>query len=146
MLIRWIVVLAAVLGFVSVAIGAFGAHGLDSRLEAQGFAAEEIAKKLDQCETAVRYQMFHVLALMALGLMGQQACSKKRSVASAFFALGICLFCGGLYSMVFLDAMGHWAIVPAGGLCFMIGWICTVLVGLDRTAGQGDCDVKQVAT
>ncbi len=39
--------------------------------------------------------------------------------------LGIALFCGGLYSMVYLGEMGHWAIVPSGGLCFIIGWLIT---------------------
>ena len=141
-MIRWIVIVAALFGFLSVLIGAFGAHGLEGRLEAQGFNPEEIVDKADQCEVAVRYQMFHVLALLAMGLMGQQACSKKRAVASGFFIAGICFFSGGLYSMVFLDVMGHWAIVPLGGLCFMIGWICTVLVGLDRSASLNACDIQ----
>ncbi|MEM7474227.1 MAG: DUF423 domain-containing protein [Planctomycetota bacterium] len=141
-MIRWIVIVAALLGFLSVLVGAFGAHGMESQLEGQGFSAEDIAKKIDQCEVAVRYQMFHVLAILALGLMGQDACPKKRVVATVFFLLGITAFSGGLYSMVFLDLMGHWSIVPLGGLCFMVGWICLILVGLDKsmleTQGSGE--------
>ncbi len=130
-MIRWTVVLAGILGFVGVLLGAFGAHGLPDRLAAQGFGEVEVAKKVDQLEIGVRYQMFHVLAILAIGLLGGKASSKKRRLATGFFLAGSALFSGGLYSMAMLDVMGHWAIVPLGGLCFMIGWVIVVMLGTD---------------
>lgn len=125
-MIRWVVVVAGILGAIGVMIGAYSAHGLEKSLVEQGLAEEEMIKKLDQCKTAVQYHMVHVLALLSIGLSAG-ACPKKRNIASVFFLLGITLFCGGLYSMVFADQIGHWAIVPSGGLCFMVAWICIVL-------------------
>lgn len=90
----------------------------------QGLAVEDIDDRLRQCDVAVRYHMTHVLALLSIGLLNLEDSSWRRAAAS-FFLLGIALFSGGLYSMVFLGKMGHWAIVPVGGLCFILGWICT---------------------
>jgi uncharacterized membrane protein YgdD (TMEM256/DUF423 family) len=120
--IRWIVLLAGILGAVGVAIGANAAHGLEKSLAKQGIAEADIAKRLDQCDVAVRYHLTHVLALLAIGLNGRSGTGSKQ-IAALFFLLGIGLFCGGLYSMVYLGVMGHWAIVPAGGVSFMLGWI-----------------------
>ena len=118
---------SGLLGCVGVAIGAYAAHGLEAALTEQGIESVELAKRLDQCEVAVRYHMLHVLALLVLGMVGPHLGSKMRVLASVFFLLGIALFSGGLYSMVFLGQMGHWAIVPSGGLCFILGWICVAL-------------------
>lgn len=121
---RWIVLLAGVLGAIGVGIGAFAAHGLEESLRTQGLSVEEIDDRLRQCDVAVRYHLTHVLALLAIGLLAPQANICRRA-AAGFFFLGLALFSGGLYSMVFLGEMGHWAIVPAGGLCFILGWLCT---------------------
>ena len=135
-MIRWMVIVAGALGLAAVMLGAFGAHGLESMLSEKGLAAEEITKKIDQCETATRYHMSHALVVLVMGLAGKAACWKKRTLATAFLLLGMSLFCGGLYSIVFLDVLGHWAIVPAGGLCFMIGWIFVISLGF----GGGDAE------
>ncbi len=124
-MVRWIVLVAAVLGAAGVGIGAHAAHGLETDLEKQGLAPEAIGKRVGQCEVGVRYQMTHVLAMLVLGVMNSAQNSWHRSIAASFFLLGIGLFSGGLYSMVFLDTMGHWAIVPSGGLCFIVGWLTT---------------------
>lgn len=131
-MIRWIVFLAGLLGIVGVIIGAFAAHGLEKNLSAQELGVEEIAKRLDQCDVAVRYHMLHTLALLALGLNAGGVSGKIRSLATLFFLLGIALFSGGLYSMVFLGQMGHWAIVPSGGLCFILGWLCITIMALAK--------------
>ena len=122
---RWIVLLAGLLGTVGVAIGAHTAHGLENLLLEQGVVAEQVAKRLSQCDVAVRYHMLHSLALLSLGLLADGLGRKRRALAAAFFLLGIALFCGGLYSMVYLGHMGYWAIVPSGGLCFILGWLFT---------------------
>ena len=114
-----------------VMIGAYAAHGLENDLTAGGLPTEDIAKRLDQCDIAVRYHMLHTLALLLLGVSAV-GCHKKRQAAAAFFLLGLALFSGGLYSMVFLGVMGHWAIVPSGGLCFMIGWLCVTSMAVGK--------------
>lgn len=120
---RWMLVLVALLGAIGVGIGAMGAHMLPKQLEARGHSAEVVAKKVDQCRTAVHYHLIHIVAILTLGGIGSQPVPRMRRVAGGLMLLGVLLFSGGLYSMVYLDAMGHWAIVPSGGVCFMLGWI-----------------------
>ncbi len=91
----------------------------------QSLEQADILKRLDQCEIAVRYHLIHVIALLALGLSTSRRAVPSKNAAAIFMLLGIALFCGGLYSMVYLGEMGHWAIVPSGGLCFIIGWLIT---------------------
>ena len=111
-------VLGALLAAAGVALGAFGAHGLQDRLVALGFEAD-LTKRLAWFDTGVRYQLYH-----ALGLIVVSQISKTRS-ASLAFLLGILLFCGSLYAMTFLSA--QWkqlgAVVPLGGLAFIVGWV-----------------------
>ncbi len=122
---RWIVLLAGLLGAVGVAIGAHSAHGLQAMLLEQGVVGEQVVKRLGQCEVAVHYHMLHSLALLSLGLLADGLGAKRRACSAMFFLLGIVLFSGGLYSMVYLGQMGHWAIVPLGGLCSILGWLFT---------------------
>jgi uncharacterized membrane protein YgdD (TMEM256/DUF423 family) len=113
-------------------LGAFAAHGLESLLQRQGLESTEVVKKLGQCEVAVRYQMLHTLAILALSLT-----MRVRGISAwavGLWLAGIGLFCGGLYSMVFFNRMGHWSIVPSGGLCFMLGWLA--LLALAWTVSQ----------
>jgi uncharacterized membrane protein YgdD (TMEM256/DUF423 family) len=118
----WIVAFAALSAFTCVGIGAFGAHGLPERLEEQGFTDAQIGKKLDQCEIGVRYQMFHSLALLALGLATTPGGRIPRTIPFVLFSAGIFMFSGNLYLLVFWDRMLHWSIIPLGGLLWMIGW------------------------
>lgn len=124
------VVLSGVLGIIGVMIGAYAAHGLEAYLGKQSLEAEAIAKRLDQCEVAVRYHMVHTLAILAIAMGTTTKRSRLRAAAIVLWLLGIVLFCGGLYSMVFLGKMGHFAIVPSGGLCFMLGWFSIILLGV----------------
>lgn len=121
-MIRWIVVVAGLSGAVGVMLGAYAAHGLEASLTDQGLESSDIEERLEQCEIAVRYHMLHSLALLPLGLLTSGTAQRRRGLAAVFFILGMGLFSGGLYSMVFLGKMGHWAIVPSGGLSFVIGW------------------------
>ncbi len=120
---RWAVLIAGLLGACGVAIGANAAHGLEDSLLKQGLPVEDVVKRLSQCDVAVRYHMIHTVAILALGLSAGQVFSKRRWGAVVFLLLGIALFSGGLYAMVYLGQMGHWAIVPSGGLCFILGWL-----------------------
>jgi|694.fasta_scaffold00607_22 uncharacterized membrane protein YgdD (TMEM256/DUF423 family) len=124
----WIVA-TGILGMLGVMIGAYGAHGLEGMLQRSGNDLDWVNKRLDQCETAVRYHLLHTVALLALSLspLGGYWWSKW---TASFWLLGILLFCGGLYSIVFFDKLGHWAIVPLGGLSLIVGWLGLILLGL----------------
>jgi uncharacterized membrane protein YgdD (TMEM256/DUF423 family) len=127
---RWIVLIAAVSGAMAVGIGAMGAHGLPARLTAQGFDEPTVQKKLEQCEIGVRYQAYHAIAMLALGLSSWTQSHRLPRAACGMFLAGTLFFSGGLYSMVFLNRMGHWSIVPAGGSMLIVGWLLLVLASL----------------
>ena len=102
---------AAALGFLGVALGAFGAHGLRAV-----FAANPLAQ--GWWEKAVLYQFVHV------GAMGLAACLEPfPRVAWSLFAAGILLFSGSLYVLALTNLRWLGAVTPLGGLCFLAGWI-----------------------
>ncbi len=115
---------AAVIGLLSVALGAFAAHSL------KGMVSE---RSLMTFETAVRYQFYHVLALLATGILFKEFKGKFLLWAGRFFIFGIILFSGSLYILAIVQAAVqpgyNWigAITPFGGLCFIIGWILMFL-------------------
>src|SRR5215510_12140683 len=104
--------LAGALGFVAVALGAFGAHGLRERLS---------PGMLEVYKTGVLYHLVHALALLAVAL-GAQRLARPRVVA-ALFAGGIVVFSGSLYALALTGVHTFGAITPVGGLLFMAGWI-----------------------
>ncbi|MFO0013093.1 MAG: DUF423 domain-containing protein [Planctomycetota bacterium] len=121
---RWLLLLASLLGAIAVGIGALGAHSLPKQLEKRGLAPEAIAKKLDQCELGVRYQMYHALALVAIALSARATSPRLMRAAVALFLFGMLCFSGGLYSIVFADQIIHWSIVPIGGSTLILAWLC----------------------
>jgi uncharacterized membrane protein YgdD (TMEM256/DUF423 family) len=138
---RFCLVAGAILAGLSVAAGAFGAHGLDGHFYQQ-YAGRSYEKKLrlDGVETVVsstplaqkyladfktgaEYQMYHGLALIAVGLAARFGSPKWLSIAGGCFLAGILGFSGGLYVYTLFDA--RWAgmfIVPLGGTLFLAGW------------------------
>ncbi|MEP7015855.1 MAG: DUF423 domain-containing protein [Verrucomicrobiota bacterium] len=106
--------LAALLCFLAVALGAFGAHALRPTLESHGM--------LDVWSKAVLYHFVHAIALLALALFG----ARNRGGWWLLFA-GILLFSGSLYLMALTNL--HWlgAITPLGGLCFLAGWAWLII-------------------
>ena len=133
----WIL-LAAILGASGVAIGAYHAHGLQQHLERSGFTSDEINAKMDNCETAIRYQMYHVFALISVGILVSFRRSILVNLAGVLFVCGVIGFSGGLYLMVFFDNMIHWAIVPSGGLLMILGWIVFGLGGIVTSNRRSD--------
>ncbi len=109
----WLTV-AALLGFLVVALGAFGAHALKNVLDSYG---REIYEK------AVLYQMFHTLALLALGLLQRQNETLALAPAGWLFLSGVILFCGSLYALALTGMKGLGAVTPFGGLAFLLGWL-----------------------
>ncbi|XZE42967.1 DUF423 domain-containing protein [Pirellulaceae bacterium SH467] len=124
---KWIVLFAACFGFIGVAIGAIGAHGLPEQLKSQGFEPDVVAKKLEQCEIGVRYQIAHALAMLAIGLSPLPGRSSLARAACGMFLAGILFFSGGLYAISLADTIGHWSIVPLGGMMFLVGWFLLFL-------------------
>lgn len=133
----WLFV-AALSGFFCVAIGAMGSHSLPNRLAKQGLSESEVVKKLEQCEIGVKYQAYHSLAILTLSVSMAIRVRKAWKWACGFFLIGMILFSGGLYSLVFLNQIGHWSIVPAGGSILMLGWL-TLAIGAifpDKSVGK----------
>ncbi len=121
---RTFLLLGAVLGFLGVAFGAFGAHGLRSRITAE---------MLTVFETAVRYQMYHVFALLVVSAaIGHLGNARLLMIAGWFFFAGILLFSGSLYALALTSTSALGAITPIGGLLFLIGWACLALFAAAR--------------
>jgi uncharacterized membrane protein YgdD (TMEM256/DUF423 family) len=106
--------IAAALCFLAVALGAFGAHGLRSTLEAHGM--------LDVWNKAVFYHFIHAIALVALALYG----TINRG-ACLLLLVGILVFSGSLYLLALTNFRWLGAVTPLGGLCFLAGWGWLVL-------------------
>ena len=113
--------LGALAGFIAVGFGAFGAHALRQRLTPDLLAV---------FETGVRYQMYHALALLAVGLMMARLGGWLYSTAGWLFAAGILLFSGSLYALALTGTAAFGAITPIGGLAFLAGWACLIVAGL----------------
>jgi uncharacterized membrane protein YgdD (TMEM256/DUF423 family) len=113
---RTFLLIGAVLGLLGIAIGAFGAHGLRGRLSPDMLAVFEIG---------VRYQMYHVLALLIIAaVIGHAGQTRLLMAAGWCFIAGILIFSGSLYALALTGTTTFGAITPIGGLGFLIGWAC----------------------
>lgn len=121
---KFFIIAGAINGFLSVALGAFGAHLLEGRVA---------DKYLATWETAVQYQMFHALALVAVGiLMSSKLLGpvSQLNVAGYLILAGIVIFSGSLYvlSLTGISILG--AITPIGGVAFLIGWVMLIVAAV----------------
>jgi len=110
------ITLASLSGMLAVAFGAFGAHALKNRLDDYAMGV---------FQTAVQYQFYHSLALLAVGVIAlshPQAALLRSS--GWLFALGIVVFSGSLYVLSFSGLRWLGAVTPIGGLAFIAGWAC----------------------
>ena len=121
---RNFLMLGAASGAISVAAGAFGAHALRDKVE---------PRLLEVFETAARYQMYHALALLVVGLIASRWPSGILNTAGWLFVAGTVVFSGSLYAMTFTGVRALGAITPIGGVCFIAGWIC-LTVAASRTS------------
>ena len=121
-------------GAMAVALGAMGAHYLKQLLEA-GYIT---SANLQAFETGVKYQIYHTIALLIIGLLSEKFNSKTLQKAGFCFMIGIVLFSGSLYLLSTASLIGltktHWLgpITPIGGLFFIIGWILLGLSGIGK--------------
>lgn len=108
--------LGTVYGFLGVALGAFGAHGLKARLGPDLLAV---------WKTGVEYQFYHAFALLLVGLLSRAApAGGAYHAAGACFALGVLIFSGSLYALSLSGIRVLGAVTPLGGLLFLAGWVC----------------------
>lgn len=109
-----LLILAALLGAEGVALGAFGAHYLKERLSDYA---------LGVFETGIRYQFYHLFALMACGWLSATGTGSCFSWAGWAFVIGILLFSGSLYMIAFTGVRTWGMVTPVGGLILIIGWL-----------------------
>jgi uncharacterized membrane protein YgdD (TMEM256/DUF423 family) len=121
---RTFLLIGALLAFLGVAFGAFGAHALRSRLSPE---------MLSVFETGVRYQMYHAIAvLLVAAAIGHIGNTRLLAAAGWAFSAGIVLFSGSLYALAFTGVGILGAITPIGGLLFLVGWACLLLFAILR--------------
>jgi uncharacterized membrane protein YgdD (TMEM256/DUF423 family) len=115
---------ASVLGFLSVALGAFGAHGLRSRLA----PLADGAQRLEWWSTGAHYQAIHALALGLVAWLATRSSSAAVTVATVAFVVGVLFFSGSLYVMTLTGMRWLGAITPLGGAAFLVGWAAIAVV------------------
>jgi uncharacterized membrane protein YgdD (TMEM256/DUF423 family) len=110
---NWIV-FGAVIGGLAVVLGAFGAHGLEGYLVEQNQAVNY--------ETAVRYQMYHALAMILVGILAERKSGSALRVAGWCFAAGVVLFSGARYGVSLAQIIQLGMVAPLGGALLIAGW------------------------
>ncbi len=105
--------IGAGLALLAVGAGAFGAHVLEGRLSSE---------LLDVFDTAVQYQVYHALGLLAVGALSTNYATPLLQWAGKLFVVGTVVFSGSLYLLAFTGIGWLGAITPIGGVCFVIGW------------------------
>ena len=110
---------AAFLGFLTIIIGAFGAHALKEKLDPESFQS---------FETGVRYMMYHVLAILFINSSSLLGIKSKLRISQVFLA-GILFFSGSIFAIALdvVSAKSIWFITPLGGLLFIAGWLIAMI-------------------
>ena len=109
----------ALVGALAVALGAFGAHALKAMLEA--------SNRTDTFETAVKYQFYHALGLVLVGVLLQNctvAAERWYNWSGYAMLAGVVIFSGALYIICFAGIRAFGAVAPIGGTLMIIGWVC----------------------
>ncbi len=119
-----VMIIASCFAILAVLLGAFGAHSLENLLS---------IKNATSYETAVKYQFYHSFAIYFCGFLIYLFPNKFFQTASKMFIVGIILFCGSLYLIVYLKTYNIQInsfigiITPIGGICFILGWVFLIL-------------------
>lgn len=115
---KWLLIAASLMGFVSVAAGAFGSHALKERLDPQ---------MLNAFEVGARYQMYHALALFAAVWIASVIPGVFANLSGWLFLIGTLIFSGSLYLLALTQTRWLGAITPIGGLLLLLGWLSLAL-------------------
>lgn len=125
---RWPLSAAGVIGAAAVAFGAFGAHALRGMLD---------ERALTTWHTAVEYQFWHALALLATAVLARTATRRRwLGIAAAAFVAGVVLFSGSLYALALGAPRVLGAITPFGGVAFTAGWLALAAHAMRDAAPQ----------
>jgi len=116
---RLLLLACAITGFLAVALGAFGAHGLKSRLA----DAPDVARRLEWWDTASHYHLMHAIALGVLALAVERLDPTWLRRSALATLAGIALFSGSLYVMALTGVTRWGAVTPIGGLGLLAGWV-----------------------
>jgi uncharacterized membrane protein YgdD (TMEM256/DUF423 family) len=122
---KLLIIIGSISGAISVILGAFGAHALKDSLTESG--------RLETYETAVKYQMYHSLALILLGILMIHFQHKFLSYASYSFIVGTIIFSGSLYALCATGISKLGAITPIGGVFLIAAWVL-LAIGIYKTA------------
>ena len=109
-----VIAIAALNGSLAVCLGAFGAHGLKKMLSEQA---------LQVWQTGVTYHFYHVLALLAVGLLMQRKPKQALSISAWLFLAGILMFSGSLYGLALGGPGWLGPVTPLGGISFIVAWL-----------------------
>ena len=116
------IILGALNAFLSVALGAFGAHGLEKTVE---------PKYLEIWKTGVQYQMFHATGLLVIGvLLGKMPANTLLSWSGWLMLIGIIIFSGSLYVLAVTQISVLGAITPLGGVSFLAAWVLLIIAAV----------------
>jgi uncharacterized membrane protein YgdD (TMEM256/DUF423 family) len=127
--------LVGILGATAVALGALGAHALKNQLPGGRITVDQ----LNGFDTAVKYQMYHALAMLFLLQLKSKHAHKLLDWAYGLFLTGIFLFSGSLYFLCTRNLLGaDWLrflgpVTPLGGICFVAGWLCLAYAAIKKS-------------
>jgi len=116
--LKLFIILGALNGFIAVALGAFGAHGLEGKIP---------DKYLETWQTAVQYQMFHAVGLLVIGILAGKISSPLINWSGWLMLIGIILFSGSLFVLSVTQIKVLGAITPLGGVSFLVAWILMII-------------------
>jgi uncharacterized membrane protein YgdD (TMEM256/DUF423 family) len=125
----WIVT-GALLGAIGVGFGAYHAHGLEKALADRALPADKLALAMENFDVGVRYELYHAIALVLVGLLAWRAPSRWLCAAGILFLLGTMLFSWGLFFPVLSGTKLPWFLVPIGGLSLIVAWVLLALGAL----------------
>jgi len=130
---RWLLLAASLLGATGVMAGAFGAHGLASRVSPE---------RLEAWQTAATYQLFHSIALLALALSILYASNLTKTSTALWvcrsWLVGVIIFSGSLYGLVLSGINWLGAITPIGGTLLIVGWALLSSLALGGAGASAD--------
>jgi uncharacterized membrane protein YgdD (TMEM256/DUF423 family) len=115
---RTLLIASATLGFLGVAFGAFGAHGLTRSLE----GVADGAQRLEWWKTGAQYHLVHALAVGLAAAVASRLAGGLGAISGWLFVAGVVPFSGSLYTMTLTGVRALGAVTPIGGLCFLAGW------------------------
>ena len=116
--------IASILGAITIILGAFGAHTLQETLS---------VGELESFETAVRYQMYHVIVLLYVNSYAKFTIRDKNLISYLFF-IGILFFSGSIYAITYgINAKSIWFVTPLGGLFLILGWVKMAVTFIKKT-------------